>query len=85
MFRILTMDLIPKRYVRFHSLSLFTQTPNMLYSEQFHSQTVEGLLIGVLEVHCRSCIVVIFMIYWGEGGFLECFCEYISVYLGWKI
>ena len=42
-------------------------------------------LLDVLEVHCRYCLVGLFMNSWFETGCLEFYFEFISVYLGWVI
>ena len=56
----------------------------MLFSAQFHSQKVEGFkfLLGVLEVHCRSCVIGFMMSSCYEIDCLEYCFEFISFYLG---
>ena len=42
-------------------------------------------VLDVLEVHCRSCLIGLFMNSLVETGCLEFYFECISVYLGWVI
>ena len=53
----------------------------MLCSAYLHSKKVEGskFLIGVLEVHYKSCLVGVLMISWDESDFLEFYFEFLSV------
>ncbi len=62
--RIFAMGLIPKRYVSFHSVGFVHPHANHVIVNVILFSKVEGFkfLIGVLEVHSKSCFVGVLMI-----------------------